>query len=440
MFDVATNFRSRLTIALMACLLMVSMHAQAVITIEVKEGKVTKIPIAVVPFSMIGVSPNMDQPADVIENDLSTTGRFDLIPRESFLSSPHDLVSVKYKDWRLIKTEALIVGKVIQLGNGQHEVRFRLIDIYREKQLAGRKFVVPENKLRKVSHQISDEIYKLLTGEIGAFDTKIAYVMLDGKTPNLRYHLKIADSDGHGAMTVLESPQPILSPAWSPEGNRLAYVSFEKRRSMIFIQDIASAKRDRIADYEGINSAPAWSPDGRQLAVTLSKDGNPDIYIYDLRTAKLTRLTRNHAIDTEPTWSPDGKMIVFTSGRSGNPQIYRIPVRGGKPQRLTHDGEYNAGPSYSPDGRSIALITNQGNGFKVGLYSLDDKSVRELTDSRQDESPTFAPNGETIMYATKVGGRNLLATISVDGQVQQNLRYQEGSIREPAWSPFNRNP
>ncbi len=422
-------------IALALCFLAKS--AFAVVTIEVNKGEVSGIPIAIVPFALEGGGEVL-QPVDIIESDLASNGRFELISRDNYISNPHDLKSVQYKDWRLLKVEALVVGKVISLGNNQYEIRFRLIDVFREKQLAGQKFVVSSEKIRKVAHQISDLIYRQLTGKTGAFDTKIAYVEVKGQVPDARYLLQVADADGFDAKVVLESTQPILSPAWSPDGSRLAYVSFEKKRSMVFIQNVWTGERSRVAEYEGINSAPAWSPDGQKLALTLSKDGNPEIYIYSFSTNQLSRLTKHTAIDTEPAWSPDGKMIAFTSGRSGAPQVYRVPALGGAPQRLTFNGIYNAGPDYSPDGKFIALITNQGNGYKVGLYSRDDRAVKVLTRSKQDESPTFAPNGDMIMYATQKGGQNVLAAVSVDGQIQQTLEFQKGSVREPAWSPFNR--
>ncbi len=422
------------------CLVMLlhSSTGYAVLTIEINKGEVSGMPIAIVPFAMEGVSPDEQQPADIIEADLGFSGRFETIPRSSFLSAPHDLASVRFKDWRLIKSEALVVGKVINIGNAQYEIRFRLIDVFREKQLAGQKFVVSANKIRKVAHQISDIIYQELTGTMGAFDTRIAYVTVQGAEPDRQFLLRIADSDGWGAKTILESSQPILSPSWSPDGRRLAYVSFEKKRSVIFVQNLSTGQRNLLAEFQGLNSAPSWSPDGRKLALTLSKDGNPEIYIYDMASANLRRLTRHTAIDTEPSWSPDGGYIVFTSGRSGGPQIYRIAIAGGSPQRLTFSGEYNAGASFSPDGRSLVLITNQGNGYKVGIYSIQDRTIRELTTTWQDESPSFSPNGEVVMYATQQSGRNVLATVSVDGQVQQTLKFQGGSVREPAWAPFNR--
>ncbi len=419
-----------------------SMPAAAVFTIEITSGTTARIPIAIVPFSVVGEFPGEQQPAEIIESDLGLSGRFELVPRASFLSEPHDLESIRFKDWRLVKSEAIVVGKVIHLGNDQYEVRFRLVDVFREAQLVGRKFNVGARHMRKLSHQISDIIYETLTGKTGAFDTRVAFVTVQETDSDRRYHLQVADSDGWNARTVLESRDPVLSPSWSPDGSRLAYVSFEGGNSMVFVQDLLTGKRDRLATYKGLNSAPSWSPDGGMLALTLSKDGNSEIYIYDFAEENLRRLTRNVAIDTEPAWSPDGNSIIFTSGRSVGPQIYQMPVTGGEATRLTFQGNYNANASYSPDGKSIVLVTNQGNGYRVGIYSTETRIIRELTDSDSDESPSFAPNGDMIIYATKQkNGKSVLATVSADanGQVQRILKHQGGSsVQEPAWSPFTR--
>ena len=434
------GIKTGFTGVLAALLLGIAAPASAVLTIEVTRGVEAAIPIAIVPFKLKGVGDAIDLPAAIIEANLERSGKFEPLPRGDFLEQPHDPDSVKYKNWRLLKAEALVIGQVANVGNDRYEVRFRLLDVFREKQLAGRIFEVPAARLRKAAHQISDIIYERLIGKPGAFDTRIAYVTVAGSAPEERFLLQVADSDGHNPTTILESPQPILSPAWSPDGNRLAYVSFEQKRSMIYVQNIWSGQRERVAEHDGINSAPAWSPDGDRLAMTLSREGNAEIYIYDLAGGNLRRLTRHTAIDTEPAWSPDGGTLLFTSNRAGTPQIYRIDAAGGDARRLTFQGEYNAGASYSGDGKSIVLITNQGNGFRVGLYSAQEQTVSELTRTSQDESPTFAPNDEMIMYATQSGGRSVLAAVSPDGRVQQVLRVQDGTVREPAWSPFNRNP
>ncbi len=431
------NFRARALAAMFICW---SSPAAAVLTIEVTQGMVERIPIAVVPFGVVGggAAPALSSSA-VISADLARSGRFELIARGDFLSQPHHLRAVKYKDWRLLKADALVIGSVTNIGNDQFEVRFRLLDVFREQQLAGRKFVASSAQLRKVAHQISDLIYQKLLDIPGAFDTRIAYVATEGTPPGERFLLQVADSDGHRPQTILASPQPIISPAWSPRGDQLAYVSFENNRSVIYIQHVHSGERRRVAEYRGINGAPAWSPRGDQLALTLSKEGNAEIYIHDLSNGALRRLTQHAAVDTEPDWSPDGNTIAFTSNRSGTPQIYQIAARGGRAQRLTFDGKYNAGAGYSSDGKSLALITNQGNGFRVGIYSERDRKVRELTQTRYDESPSFAPNDEMILYATQTKQRYVLAAVSPDGQVQQVIQLKNHLVREPAWSPFRAN-
>ena len=429
-----TSLKRPFSLLLAVFLVLLSSPGRAVLTIEVTRGVEAGIPIAIVPF---GTGAPEDVSA-VVTADLARSGRFDTLPERDFLSRPNDVSQVKYKDWRLIKAEALVIGKVQPMGGDRYTVEFRLLDVFREKALAGRRYTVSASQLRKAAHQIADIIYETLTGKPGAFDTRIAYVTSEGSSGETRYRLQVADSDGYNPKTVLESSHPIMSPAWSPDGTRLAYVSFEKRRSNVFVQNIRDGSRRKIADHPGINSAPAWSPDGRRLAMTLSKDGNPEIYIQDLGSGNLQRITHHTSIDTEPAWSPDGRALVFTSDRSGKPQIYRVSAFGGTPQRLTFTGKYNARASFSPDGRSLVLITNQGSGFRVGLFDLGSRSVRELTNARLDESPSFAPNGEMILYATQNGGRNVLAAVSSDGRVQQTLRVQEGSVREPAWSPMNR--
>jgi TolB protein len=415
--------------------LFISIQAQAVLTIDITKGAKSAIPIAIVPFR---VSPNQilsESIWDVVSSDLARSGRFEPLAEGDMLSKPATVKQVRYKDWRLLKMNAIVIGEVRQLGADQYEVSFRLLDVFNEKQLAGNKYVVKSALFRKVAHKISDIVYHKLIGIPGAFDTKIAYVMLEGEKKNVRYMLQVSDADGYRPVTILESRKPIMSPAWSPKADKLAYVSFEKKRAQIYVQNLRTGKRELVSDFPRINSAPSWSPDGRKLAMSLSKDGNSEIYVKDMSTGVLTRLTNNAAIDTEPAWSVDGRSIVFSSGRSGKPQIYQVDARGGTARRVTFQGNYNAGATYSPNGRQLALITDVGGGFKVGIYDMASRALRTLTSTRLDESPSFAPNGEMILYSTVQGGKNVLAAVSSDGSVQQVLRFNAGSVKSPAWSP-----
>jgi TolB protein len=409
--------------------------AQAILTIEVTKGVEAGLPIAIVPFEWTGPGQPPQVVADVIEADLVRSGRFDSIPRSDFLSQPHDASEINFKDWRLLKAEALVVGRVRALGPDTYQVQFQLMDVYKGGQLAGYRYTVPGARLRKLAHQISDIIYEKLTGEPGAFDTRIAYVTVEQNAGKRRFLLQIADSDGYNPQTVLDSPEPIMSPAWSPDGRSLAYVSFENRRPIVFTQNLFTRQRVRLAAFQGINSAPAWSPDGRKLALVLSKDGNPEIYVMDAATKALTRLTRNLAIDTEPAWSPDGRSIVFTSDRSGRPQIYRMRADGSDVRRLTFEGDYNGRASFSPDGKMLVLVTGEGGRFAIGVLHLRNNALQRLTSTALDESPSFAPNGRMILYATERQGRGVLAVISPDGRAEQTLKFQAGDVREPAWSP-----
>jgi TolB protein len=415
--------------------LFISIQAQAVLTIDITKGAKSAIPIAIVPFR---VSPNQilsESIWDVVSSDLARSGRFEPLAEGDMLSKPATVKQVRYKDWRLLKMNAIVIGEVRQLGTDQYEVSFRLLDVFNEKQLAGNKYVVKSALFRKVAHKISDIVYHKLIGIPGAFDTKIAYVMLEGEKKNVRYMLQVSDADGYRPVTILESRMPIMSPAWSPKADKLAYVSFEKKRAQIYVQNLRTGKRELVSDFPRINSAPSWSPDGRKLAMSLSKDGNSEIYVKDMSTGVLTRLTNNAAIDTEPAWSVDGRSIVFSSGRSGKPQIYQVDARGGTARRVTFQGNYNAGATYSPNGRQLALITDVGGGFKVGIYDMASRALRTLTSTRLDESPSFSPNGEMILYSTVQGGKNVLAAVSSDGSVQQVLRFNAGSVKSPAWSP-----
>lgn len=411
--------------------------AQAVLTIEITRGVEKGMPIAIVPFGLAGAAPPEDIRA-VVEADLARSGRFDSLSPTDFLSRPRRDSEVRFKDFRLLKAEALLVGEVRPLGDGRFEVRFQLFDVFKEQQLAGYVYTAAPDQLRRVGHQIADIVYEKLTGERGAFDTRIAYVTVERRERSSRFKLQIADSDGQRPITILDSFEPVMSPAWSPDGARLAYVSFEQGRPAIFAHDVRAGNRVKVADFQGINSAPAWSPDGSRMALVLSRDGNPEIYMYRLSDGALTRLTNHPSIDTEPAWTPDGRQIVFTSDRGGAPQIYRMGVNGGEPERVTFEGGYNARASVAADGRSIAMVHRDGAGYHIALLQLGNRALRVLTDGRLDESPSFAPNGRMILYASDQQGRGVLAAVSSDGRVKQVLRLQDGEVREPAWSPLNR--
>ena len=421
-------------------ILLWSFNARAVLTIEITRGVDTGTPIAIVPFSWEGPIKPAQNVSDVVEADLARSGRFAVLPRKDFISTPHEDKEVVFKDWRILKAEALTIGSVRLAAPGKFQVQFRLYDVFKQTQIAGFRYNVSADLLRSVAHQISDIIYEKITGEPGAFSTRIAYVTREEPPRGLPpvYKLQVADSDGFNAQTVVRSAEPLMSPAWSPDGNRLAYVSFEDKRSKVYVQNLTDGRRELLAEFTGINSAPAWSPDGTRLALTLSRDGNAEIYVMLLNSRALKRLTFDPAIDTEPSWSPDGRDIIFTSDRAGSPQIYRMNASGGSAERLTFDGDYNARASFAADGKSITFVSRNQGGYRIAVMRLDNKTQQVLTDTSLDESPSFAPNGRMIIYATEVRGRGVLASVSADGRVRQLFKFEEGDIREPAWSPYNR--
>ena len=431
------------SLRLLVVLMMVAWPytAHALLTIEITQGMETGIPIAVVPFGWDAKNKTAlpHDVAAVVDADLARSGRFLTLAKKDFLAVPSRDRDVTFKDWRLLKAEALVIGSITPATAGKVEVQFRLYDVFREKQLAGYSYTVSPEALRGLAHQIADVIHEKLTGEPGAFNTRIAYVTLEAPRSGAAvYKLQVADSDGYNPQTVVQTTEPLLSPAWSPDGRRLAYVSFEDKRSKVYLQNIADGRRELIAEHRGINSAPAFSPDGKRLALTLSRDGNPEIYLFDLATRALRRLTSHPAIDTEPAWSPDGRYLVFTSDRAGKPQIYRMSAEGGEAERLTFEGDYNARASYSPDGKMLTLVSRQEGLYRIATLRLDTRALQVLTDTALDESPSFAPNGRLIIYATEVRGRGLLASVSADGRVRQLYRFAEGEVREPVWSPYNR--
>ena len=414
-------------------------EARALLTIEITKGTETGIPIAVAPFGTEGAIKPPHEIADIVHADLTRSGRFAVFPRKDFVSTPHEDKDVVFKDWRVLKAEALVIGSVQPAGPGKFQVQFRLYDVFKETQLAGFRYTVSADMLRSVAHQISDIIYEKLTGEAGAFNTRIAYITReDSRQGPPLFKLQVADSDGFNPQTIVRSAEPLMSVAWSPDGKRLAYVSFEDKRAKVYVQNVIDGRREMLAEFKGINSAPAWSPDGKRLALTLSRDGNPEIYVLSLDSRELKRLSFDPAIDTEPVWSPDGRFIAFTSDRAGGPQIYRMAATGGAAERLTFEGDYNARATYAADGKSIALVSRAEGGYRIAVLRLDTKALQVLTDTSLDESPSFAPNGRMIIYATEVRGRGVLASVSADGRVRQLYKFEEGDVREPAWSPYNR--
>ena len=418
----------------------ITLSEEEILTIRITRSIEGAEPIAVVPFGWLGAGGSPERLAQIVADDLARTGRYVPIPYADLPSRPTHASEVEFGDWRILGAANLVIGRVAEPQPNLYQITFRLFDIFRARQVAGFEFPeVTRDELRRVAHRISDIIYEALTGERGAFDTRIAYITERRDEDGARhYSLRIADSDGHNPFTILDSTQPVLSPAWSPDGQRLAYVSYENREPRIFIQNLSTGERSLVSAFPGINGAPAWSPDGERLALTLSKDGNPEIYILDLASRRLRRVTLNSSIDTEPVWSPDGSMLAFTSDRSGRAQVYTVDVAAGKPVRLTFEGKYNARPRYSPDGSKLALVHQKEHEFRIAVLDLESGELRVLTETELDESPSFAPNGSMILYATIQNDISILAAVSTDGRMRQQLGVQQGAVREPAWSPYRR--
>ncbi|HEX7028287.1 MAG TPA: Tol-Pal system beta propeller repeat protein TolB [Gammaproteobacteria bacterium] len=418
-------------------LLMFSLSAHAILTIEISGGSDSAMPIAIVPFGSNSAEGQLPvDVAEVITADLVRSGKFKPLPVEDMLERPHRGSDIKFENWRVIGIDSLVVGNVRRETGGQYTVEFQLFDVFKARQIESLSRIVPARGLRTIAHTMADLIYEALTGEKGAFNTRIAYVTSVKTAAGLEYRLQIADTDGHNAQTVLRSKKPIMSPSWAPDARRLAYVSFENHRPEVFIHSVFEASRESVAAFDGINGAPVWSPDGRRLALTLSHNGNPDIYILELGSKRLLQITRNSAIDTEPAWMPNGRELIFTSGRSGGPQLYKTSLDGNDARRLTFEGSYNASPTVSPDGLSVAMVHLHQGQYRIAVLDLKSGLFRILTDGRLDESPSFSPNGSILLYASQQGNRNVLAAVSVDGRTRQRLAFSEGDIREPDWAPF----
>ncbi|MGR8934909.1 MAG: Tol-Pal system beta propeller repeat protein TolB [Gammaproteobacteria bacterium] len=424
-------FKHHWSIVLLGLMSLFSAAVQAELTIEITKGIESAIPVAVVPFG--GDAP-VDM-AQVINADLSRSGYFKLLAEQNMLSKPATPEAVDFNTWKALGQEYMVIGQVLPGADG-YNVQFYLYSVAGGQQLLGYRITPKAQDLRRAAHYISDLVFEKLTGIKGMFSGRIAYITsVDNGAGKKTYTLQVADADGYDPQTIAASQEPLMSPTWSPDGTKVAYVSFENKTAQIYIQTLATGERQMVSGSRGINGAPSWSPDGTRLALTLSKDGNPEIYVLNVASRSLRRLTNNSAIDTEPTWSPDGQHIVFTSDRGGKPQLYLISASGGGEQRLTFEGSYNARGVFSPDGKMIALVHGNGGGYRIAVMDMATRSISVLTDGPLDESPSFSPNGSMILYASDKGGRQTLASVSTDGRTSQQLGIQRGEVRDPAWSP-----
>ncbi|CDG84438.1 Tol-Pal system beta propeller repeat protein TolB [Janthinobacterium agaricidamnosum] len=408
-------------------LLLVASSAQAQLRVEISGIGSNQIPIAIAAFADESVAPQ--QISAIIKADLERSGAFKVIDTDGPISETAD---VNYGQWKSRGADALVVGSVQQLADGRFDIRYKLLDTVKSAQLSALGQAAAPQFTRLSAHKIADDIYQKLTGFRGAFATRIAYVTQSGR----EYHLEVADADGEGIQVALRSNEPIISPSWSPDGTKVAYVSFEKKKPIVYVQNLVTRARTIIANEKGSNSAPSWSPDGNHLAVALSRDGHTQVYTVNADGSGLRRISNSSGIDTEPQYSADGQSIYFTSDRSGGPQIYRMSTSGGDAKRVTFSGNYNISPRIASDGKTLAYISRRDGNFQ--LYAMDLASGQELrlSDSTNDESPSFSPNGKYIMYATTLGQRKSLAVVSVDGRVKQRLTTQAGNIKEPTWGPF----
>ncbi len=406
--------------------------------ILVTSGSDRATPIAVVPFGLQGGSVLPEDIADIIGNDLRNSGYYSPIPRQNMISQPSQASEVIFRDWKALGAQYVMVGSIVPSG-GRLQVQYALFNVATEQQVLTGSVAGSTDQLRDMAHYIADQSFEKLTGIKGAFSTRMLYVTAERfSTNNIRYTLQRSDYDGARAVTLLQSREPILSPRFAPDGKRIAYVSFEQKRPRIFVQNIDTGRREQVTNFEGLNGAPAWSPDGSRLAFVLSKDGNPDIYVMNMASRQISRVTAGPGINTEPFWGKDGNTLYFTSDRGGKPQIYKQSVSGGGAERVTFVGNYNANPKLSADEKTLVMIHRQQGftNFKVAAQDLQRGSVKILSETSLDESPTVAPNGTMLIYATRQQGRGVLMLVSLNGRVRLPLPTAQGEVREPSWSPY----
>jgi len=417
-----------------------SANAQQSLKIDIVGGVKTATPITVVPFALQGGSQPPTDVADVIHNDFNRSGKFRALDKASIVELPSQGSDIKFATWRLLKQDYIVVGRLKDAGNGMVQVEYELWDVNKQQSLLSQSMQpAPVGDLRNVAHQIADAIYEKITGVRGAFWTRIAYITAVGLGNNTTYSLLVADSDGFNPQVVARSKESLLSPAWSPDGKKIAYVSFESGNSNIYVQDITTGSRQLVESHpKGINGAPAWSPDGSKLAVALSFSGNLNIYVLNMASRQETRVTSdNLAINTQPEWSPDGQTIYFTSDRSGRPQIYQVPASGGTATRISFQGQNNQNVSVGFDGKQIAMVQGNGNVYRIAIMDQSmGGQVHFVSPGPYDESPSFAPNASMLLYAATEGTRGVLYSVSADGNVRQRLVLSDGDVREPAWGPY----